>query len=693
MLSLSPEYINAMDLHNGRLEINEERVKAIVDALRAEAIATAEAGKMQDLKNLATGNTAELSELAKNAIGKFREEVERTTAATLQGAGALDAYGHYLSRMDRDGDPFAADERCREIELIISAWDEYIDRITNMRVGSMFDDINNGADKLPPLDKLLPLDKIPLDKLLPLDKFLDDSKHFIEQLRDLEKATEETAKKIAKIDFDINIAKAFGNEKSVQELTAERIIANDDLIRIQEDSLVKIEELNGRIRATFSEFAHVDVNSEFNTAQFRQNLNNQITQLDNYVARQLTELDNLSAQTLASIDNRYNRYHTELDNEIARTEDQNEQRHLEILRRDSQREYEIERENADRAFQVQRQSIEQTNALRRQGHEQTLRNFDEYTNAMKAATDSEKAALREIQRIKEENAGFLTQLKSEYADYLNSIAWGYERIYSGIENAINNQIKVLEEQKKALQDRNDEEKRGLDLLKAEIDLLNSRKKMVYVYSRGIGFHRVQDTGAIDEAQKRLDELKTQEEIRLIDAEIERLRNYISDITGTKDEYENRKAIQYALESLGLKDEKELLDIPLDTIKKLADSYLEILQKQDTHDWNDINQWTKVDIKELMYGLTDKLIPMDDWWESTKHSFAKIADGFDAMSEIQQRMNTGINPATYTNSTVNNTHGNIEQNVTINGSNLDTPQVEKIVGGILRDVFVMFNNGT
>ena len=41
---------------------------------------------------------------------------------------------------------------------------------------------------------------------------------------------------------------------------------------------------------------------------------------------------------------------------------------------------------------------------------------------MKAATDSEKAALSEIQRIKEENAGFLTQLKSEYADYLNSIA-------------------------------------------------------------------------------------------------------------------------------------------------------------------------------------------------------------------------------------------------------------------------------
>ena len=71
LLDLSPEYLSALDLQNGRLSINRERLAELSRALEKESQEKLASAFAADIQALASGNMADASDIAKSAIGEM----------------------------------------------------------------------------------------------------------------------------------------------------------------------------------------------------------------------------------------------------------------------------------------------------------------------------------------------------------------------------------------------------------------------------------------------------------------------------------------------------------------------------------------------------------------------------------------------------------------------------------------------
>ena len=125
---------------------------------------------------------------------------------------------------------------------------------------------SSSKSKTLPLDKLIPLDK------KHIDKFLSDSKLFIEQLSNLEKRLEESNQKISQLTADRDKSLAQGNTDAVRRINAELIKENKNHIQIWGSIAIDIDRINTDIKNSFSQFAHIDMNSEYAVSRYRQNL-------------------------------------------------------------------------------------------------------------------------------------------------------------------------------------------------------------------------------------------------------------------------------------------------------------------------------------------------------------------------------------------------------------------------------------
>lgn len=78
LLSLSDEYLSMLSFENGQLVLNTTELDNYTNALVAQRIETAQNAAVQDIWNLAAGNTASMSDTAKAAIANLENGVSTT---------------------------------------------------------------------------------------------------------------------------------------------------------------------------------------------------------------------------------------------------------------------------------------------------------------------------------------------------------------------------------------------------------------------------------------------------------------------------------------------------------------------------------------------------------------------------------------------------------------------------------------
>lgn len=78
LLSLSDEYLSMLSFENGQLVLNTTELDNYTNALVAQRIETAQNAAVQDIWNLAAGNTANMSDTAKAAIAELEGKVSTT---------------------------------------------------------------------------------------------------------------------------------------------------------------------------------------------------------------------------------------------------------------------------------------------------------------------------------------------------------------------------------------------------------------------------------------------------------------------------------------------------------------------------------------------------------------------------------------------------------------------------------------
>ncbi len=89
LLELSPEYLAALDLENGKLIVNEEALRAVTEALKEEAVTKLQNAAASDIKALADGRVDEMSTLAKGAVESLGDKAATAGIQMEQAAGGV----------------------------------------------------------------------------------------------------------------------------------------------------------------------------------------------------------------------------------------------------------------------------------------------------------------------------------------------------------------------------------------------------------------------------------------------------------------------------------------------------------------------------------------------------------------------------------------------------------------------------
>ena len=195
--------------------------------------------------------------------------------------------------------------------------------------------------------------------------------------------------------------------------------------------------------------------------------------------------------------------------------------------------------------------------------------YDEYIDYMEQARESflknQKNTLNELSK------SISAQMKAldKYADEQKK--------------TIDKQIDALNKEKEALQERNNEQEKSIELEKLQQALTEAKNKKIRVYKEGEGFVYMQDTSAISEAQKNINEFnrkeKEQAELDAIDKQIEALEQqknnwdkYVKDYSDMQDKLELEM-------ELGMSYEKYVLNNRLDNIANFTKKYGDLVLAQ------------------------------------------------------------------------------------------------------------------
>ena len=163
------------------------------------------------------------------------------------------------------------------------------------------------------------------------------------------------------------------------------------------------------------------------------------------------------------------------------------------------------------------------------------------------------------------------------ADKLNNILAEmvslYDQIFSGIKNVADIRIEALEAEKEALEEKNEEEQKEIDLIKAKQQLEDARNnKVIREYHEGQGFIWAADQKAIAEAEENLAETEKDAQVDAIDKQIEAINEYIESIDDITEAVERQKNISAAMSYLGITNPEDLLSLSDEQRAALAANY-------------------------------------------------------------------------------------------------------------------------
>lgn len=208
---------------------------------------------------------------------------------------------------------------------------------------------------------------------------------------------------------------------------------------------------------------------------------------------------------------------------------------------------------------------------------------DKYAKAVKYAQqvlqDKIDALKKEKEAIQERNEE--TQKELDLMD--KALAYA--------KDLANDRIKALEEEKNALKEKNDEKEKELELQQLEENLANAKRRKVRVYRQDIDkWVWESDESEVADAQKALDDFKLEQQTEAIDAEIEKWNEYIEklgEVTTVYEEEQKKLAFeqmqqyitQGGVNSRNLKQLENFAKAYAEKQKQIADNTTDEIDKQ------------------------------------------------------------------------------------------------------------------
>lgn len=190
---------------------------------------------------------------------------------------------------------------------------------------------------------------------------------------------------------------------------------------------------------------------------------------------------------------------------------------------------------------------------------------------------------------------------------------------------LEDQIEALEEQKDAIGAVNEERKKELDLIKAEMALENAGKEKKKVWREGVGWTWVTDEEGVKEAQENLEEKQTEKRQDDVQLEIDRLQAQKDFLEAIPDREEIAQL-------------KAVTDEWLESISKTTDANRQILSLIES-EYN----------KETTYSGSDYISgKMGSLDEGRKNADKRLGETWDALQAAKQKVDNAKNRADYAN---------------------------------------------
>lgn len=142
-----------------------------------------------------------------------------------------------------------------------------------------------------------------------------------------------------------------------------------------------------------------------------------------------------------------------------------------------------------------------------------------YTSFQSIITAVQEGTLNEDDEIVKRAKAAIASWNVEYKKDLE----GTNKLISYQTNLLDDQITNLNQQKEALSQINDEREKELNLIKAKDALENAKKIRKRVYRAGVGFTYESDETAIEEAQKKVEDLNIQKQQDILQFQIDALQ--------------------------------------------------------------------------------------------------------------------------------------------------------------------------
>ena len=302
----------------------------------------------------------------------------------------------------------------------------------------------------------------------------------------------------------------------------------------------------------------------------------------------------------------------------------------------------------------------------------SMKSLSEYSMVLKRM----KNAIDEINAAGETDYSFFPDIDSsdsvEQLELINNLLSEmlslYDQVFAGIKVVADERVETLEKEKKALEDKNDEENREIELIKARQQLEDAkRNKNIRVYHEGKGFVWEADKKAIQEAEENLKDKETDAQVAEIDKQIDAINDYTDSIDKIADSVNNEKVISVAMSHFGVDEPDKLLELSPDTLKDVQSNYRELTLANDKAD-NEENltkyvALTDEQIREKFgsnFGMS--LDSLRDYWSGAYFIPNTIKEFVETEKKALQAVETNKQP-----STVNDSKNYYIENININYS--------------------------
>lgn len=280
----------------------------------------------------------------------------------------------------------------------------------------------------------------------------------------------------------------------------------------------------------------------------------------------------------------------------------------------------------------------------------------------------------------------------EIVDYYNTIISAIEIVRDKYTETIDKEIEALNDGKDALKEANDERQRELDLIEARNNLENAKKRKVWVYTGGRGFQQVQDQKAVKEAEEKYRSAIQSSQEAAIDKQIsekekekEALEDLTEEMTSLNDTINNAITVSEALKSLGIADEKDLLNLPDNVKNEIKNGLADAMINKNNENNKDNSKYTPVTLDDVLSNLGAKVTSadIDKLGLVTKSDFDSAVKNFSDSLKAYQEANVS-------NVTNNNSGTVISPTFNISGVT-DPKEVAKVVNSEMTNLFTKLNN--